>query len=317
MFLVGFFVVREDIKTKRILNKFILIAISLGAFFYLCALITGIIDLAQLTKIAINTLISFVISFIIWKFGLWPAGDAKLFITFSFLLPFQYYTQTYLVFFPAFAFLINICVVYLVFVALKAIPWIWRSLLKLYQRGCFKREFLEHYSRRKGRVFLRVIQNRESAWKLFFRVCSNVLCVAMVAIFFTKRSFRLQPFLVCFLFYGFSRLLFEAFVNFHSRKRIRISEVRAGMNLSEESIKQLKVDQDFFRGLDILRAEGLTERQSNLIREHLAERKIPAVYVYDTIPFSPFIVLGAVTTIFAHGSLLYFVIPLIQKIAGD
>jgi len=317
--LTSIFVVREDIKTKRIPNKFILSAASLGLFFYVIALAAGTVNFIYFLEVMTNAFISFIVSFGIWKLGLWPAGDAKLVITFSFLMPLRYYAQTYLHPFPSFAFLINIFVVYLIFLIVKVILTGWRGFLSLRQRRrCGA--ILRLISRKKHGWFWRerlgIWKNKEFAWKVLGGAPIKILIISMAVMFFEKRSFQLQSFLVYFLFFGFLRILFSVFIDSYGRKRIRVSEVQSGVNLSEASIKRLKADMFFFDGLDTLRAEGLTGHQASLVRDYLSSKGIVRVYVHDTIPFSPFIVLGAAVTILTKGSVLYFISLIMGQTAG-
>ena len=107
----------EDYRTKKIRNKWIAVAIACGIVVHLAAMLLyfvvfknrGIeINFSYYGRIIVNTGISFVVSFVLWKTGIWSAGDGKLFIAFAFLLPLQYYSRGYTEFFPASALLINI-----------------------------------------------------------------------------------------------------------------------------------------------------------------------------------------------------------------
>lgn len=334
IFLTSILVVREDIKTKRIPNKFILSAASIGLFFYMIALVTGTVNFTYFLEVMVNVFISFVVSFGIWKLGLWPAGDAKLVVTFSFLIPLCYYAQTYLYLFPSFAFLINIFFVYLSFLMVKIIPIGWNHFSDLRQAGggYSGQRIFACYMRKKWRVILRIARRKKHAWiwrdrprdagnkrfagKAFGEALIKIFIISVAVMSFERRSFQLRSFLVYFLFFGSLRILFSAFINSYGRKRIRVSEVHPGVNLSEASIKQLKADMSFFNGLDTLRAEGLTGHQASLVRDYLSSRGVVSVYVHDTIPFSPFIVSGAAVTILAKGSVLYSVSLIVGQTAG-
>ncbi len=307
MFLMGIYVVKEDLRVKRIPNKLIGLALLAGGILYGLVLITGTIESTHFFKVLLNAGIAFLISFIIWKLRLWPAGDAKLFIAFSFLMPFYFYSQTYFKYFPSFALLINTFCVYLFFIASRFLFWLIDTSFRLYQRGHFKRKFLLRYVREKRRVLWAALRSRAVLINLFRRVLSKVFMLSVVAVFVTRRSFQFKAFSIYFLVFLSLRILLKAFIDSSTRKRIRSSEVGAGMNLSEETLKQLRSDRDFFRTLDVLRAEGLTLQQAGFIRDHLAAKAIPVCYVYDTIPFSPFIIIGAVVTVLAKGSMLHLI----------
>lgn len=72
-------------------------------------------------KILLNTLLSLLVSFFLWRYGLLAAGDAKLFFLFSFLLPLKYYWKSYLPLFPSFSLLTNIFMPIFIFILIKAI----------------------------------------------------------------------------------------------------------------------------------------------------------------------------------------------------
>lgn len=312
--LTSILVVITDIKIKRIPNKFILAAVSIGLFLHVITLIAGTLHFTHFLRVMMNTFVSFVISFGIWKLGLWPAGDAKLFIVFSFLIPFRYYTQTYLHFFPAFAFLINIFLVYLAFFMVKIIPHGWRSFSELYQ----KRKLFARYLRRKRKVILGSVKDKKPdwMWKMFFRVFVKISILSITAMFFERRSFHLKSFSVYFLFFWSLQILFSVLINSYGRKKIKVSGIQAEMNLSEVTIKHLKSNISFFHGLDTLRTDGLTEHQANLIKDYLSSKGAVRVYAQDTIPFSPFIILGAAVTILAKGSILHFISLIVEQMAG-
>lgn len=326
--LTSILVATEDIKTKRIPNKFILSAAAIGVFFYMIALLVGVIDFTYFVKIMVNTIISFIVSFGIWKLGLWPAGDAKLVITFSFLIPLQCYAQTYLSPFPSFVFLINICFVYLSFLAIKAVPAGWCGFLSLRQRGCFRQKILMCRLRRKWKAILRlasikkhtwisgVVKNKNTVWKVLGWVFAKIFIISMAAMFFEKRSFQFRSFLIYFLFFGSLKILFRLFMDSYGRKRVGVSEIQPGANLSEVSIRRLRSDNAFFNSLDTLRPEGLTQHQAGLIRAYFSAKGIVSVYVHDTIPFSPFIILGAAATVLTKGSVLYLIGRIMGQISG-
>lgn len=61
-------------------------------------------------EVGTNTLISFLVGYLLWNFNLWSAGDAKFFSLCAFLLPLKFYSKSYLTFFPSFNLLVNLFV---------------------------------------------------------------------------------------------------------------------------------------------------------------------------------------------------------------
>jgi len=136
LFFISVVVGYEDIRYGKVRNKWILIGIvwSLAVFFsaffwYFIAFpltrffYANILHSAPDTQISvytihlgyigrslINAAIALVVAFLIWRFKFWAAGDAKLFIVYSLLIPLGYYWKSYFHYFPSFVLLINIFV---------------------------------------------------------------------------------------------------------------------------------------------------------------------------------------------------------------
>lgn len=108
IFVIGIITSYQDFKFGLIKNRWILFGFICGFILYFSAFLFSNLQFLQIKKILLNTLISFVISILIWEIGFWPAGDAKLFTLFSFLLPLKFYWKSYLPYFPSFILLVNI-----------------------------------------------------------------------------------------------------------------------------------------------------------------------------------------------------------------
>jgi Flp pilus assembly protein protease CpaA len=311
MLLTGILVMREDMKTKRIPNKFLLTAAAIGLSLYLVALASNTIDPTHFFKVIMNTILSFAVSYAIWKFGLWPAGDAKFFITCSFLVPLPYYSQTYLRFFPSFALLLNVAIVYLIFFGLRLTTWAIGRVSYLKRRGFFNPKVFRRYLRAKSGSFLKKHKAipRNARIMIYFKI----LIALVTFIFLQSRSVRGHSFLAYAIFFLSLRIIMQAYFKYSILRKIKISEISPGMNLSQESILQLKAEKDFFASIDTMRPEGLTNNQAHLIREHLVARNINSISIYQTFPFSFFIIIGTVVTIYVHGSFLYLISPWMQR----
>lgn len=119
--IIGLVVSYEDIKMGKVRNKLILMGFIAGLLGYLllitAALFSSKVDFIYFKKVLINICISWAISFFIWYVGLWPAGDAKLFILFSFLIPLKYYGDNLPIHsFPSFGLFVNIFISVLIFI---------------------------------------------------------------------------------------------------------------------------------------------------------------------------------------------------------
>jgi len=102
----------EDVKTGKIRNKWIIFALAY-AFAVYSIIIThsfftiGVYEdyfIALLT----NMLFVIIVGFGAWYFGIWTAGDGKLFIAFSSLIPITTYQTGYQEWMPSITLLINI-----------------------------------------------------------------------------------------------------------------------------------------------------------------------------------------------------------------
>jgi len=114
LFLIGGICSYTDFKYGKIYNKWIIIGFFWGVSLYFILFFYNLFYLQQKAnfnyfwEVDINTLISFVIGYLFWQLKLWSAGDAKLFILFSFLTPLKFYSKSYLPYFPSFNLLINL-----------------------------------------------------------------------------------------------------------------------------------------------------------------------------------------------------------------
>jgi len=145
IFIIGFITSFEDFKYGKIKNKWIKIGFlwglaifSLYIFWNLFFLFLQYLKIAPssvfllrfyyLAEIFLNTSIALLVSFLMWHWKVWSAGDAKLFTLFSFLLPLKFYANTYLSYFPSFALLLNIFTIalgiFLIILIYNFLQWI-------------------------------------------------------------------------------------------------------------------------------------------------------------------------------------------------
>jgi hypothetical protein len=124
IFLIGAITSWEDFYTGRVRNKWLKLGFLYGLGVLVFLSLKGLllphlghsigldikIPYIYFLKVYNNTCIAAIIAFFLWKKGLLAAGDAKLFILFTFLLPLKYYWKSYLPYFPSFALLTNIIV---------------------------------------------------------------------------------------------------------------------------------------------------------------------------------------------------------------
>ncbi len=131
LFLIPLFIISgicsyTDLKYGKIFNRWIGFGFLWGIFINTTLLLYNFLFLSQKSNIQyflevnINAVIAFFVGYFIWHFGLWSAGDAKLFALCAFLLPLKFYSKSYLSHFPSFNLLINLFVPLLFSLALSA-----------------------------------------------------------------------------------------------------------------------------------------------------------------------------------------------------
>jgi len=64
-------------------------------------------NLKYLAELLLNGLIAFIFGYLLWRFNLWAAGDAKLFVIYSLLVPLEFYSKNYIPYFSSATLLID------------------------------------------------------------------------------------------------------------------------------------------------------------------------------------------------------------------
>lgn len=126
VFLLGIVTSYEDHKHRQIRNKWILLALlyALAAYIAVILLILlrgGTINIEYFRLYGINVIFAFITALIIWWGGLWSAGDAKLFIAYTALIPLSLYRFGYVQYFPSYVLLINTFVPIFLYYTVKAL----------------------------------------------------------------------------------------------------------------------------------------------------------------------------------------------------
>ncbi len=135
-----------DIKEGKIRNKWIILALAYAFFINLVLIIyfyftTGI-NIQYLIELSTNLLFAIIIGFGFWYIGIWTAGDGKLFIAFSVLIPLSVYGLGYQKYIPSITLLINIFIpallIMLIFILFKIKPKNLKNTLKLFLKEFFQ-----------------------------------------------------------------------------------------------------------------------------------------------------------------------------------
>lgn len=107
---LGLITSHQDIKSGKIRNKWIVFAIAYSAVLNLIFFLMGYYDSHYLSKFFLNGLLALATGFLLWYLALWTAGDAKLFFSYSLLLPLSIYKFSNFELFPSFNILIYVFV---------------------------------------------------------------------------------------------------------------------------------------------------------------------------------------------------------------
>ncbi len=110
--LLGIITSYQDIKYGKIRNKWIILSliyvVIVYTFFILFYSVEGNINKQYLIELIANLIFVLIVGFGLWYIGIWTAGDGKLFIAYSMLIPFSFYSLGYQKWIPALTLLVNI-----------------------------------------------------------------------------------------------------------------------------------------------------------------------------------------------------------------
>lgn len=123
MLLLGAVTSYEDMRARKIKNKWILASLGFMFFFYVFVFLADDTLNASIREdiardILLNGALSLGAGFALWKANIWPPGDAKLFFAYALLVPLPFYNNGYLPYFPSLALLINIFAAGFIYVTL-------------------------------------------------------------------------------------------------------------------------------------------------------------------------------------------------------
>jgi hypothetical protein len=124
----------EDIKIGKIRNRWIALALAYAAAAYALLILyyylTSVINLHYIIELATNLLFAVAVGFGLWYAGVWTAGDGKLFIAFTALLPLSVFSLGYQPWIPSITLLTNTFVAALAVVLLFMLFQIRRTHLQ-------------------------------------------------------------------------------------------------------------------------------------------------------------------------------------------
>lgn len=343
LFLFGAIISYKDFKIHRIKNFWIVFGLMLGFLF--------LFSRQQVSDIFINFIISIIVGFILWKTRVWAAGDAKLFILFSFLLPLNFYSASYLPYFPSFALLLNIFIVVFIFLIIKSAIFYFKNYKE-------KEKFLKASSKK---IFSSIFSNYNlflSIYILIFifsfyyhKFGSNLnmdiftiqtLIFAILIIFsnylseFFKNNIIKRIILLLFfaLLLGGIFLNYGLFIDIMVNSTLTILLYMIIFVLFKELI-DLYIEKNETKTINVSKLEegmvmneksveklklinnislhprGLSIGQVDMIKQASAKLGVEEVSIICPFPFALWMFLGVIATILAQGSIINFFMELI------
>lgn len=333
--LIGFFCFLTDIKEKKVYNKAILFGFLYGLVFFLYFLIIAL-NKDYLIAAAINFVIAALMSYFLWFYNYWSAGDAKLFSLFCFLLPLDFYTNSNYPLFPGFSIMVNLVVPVAFLFLVSSILGIFGKkgqkiefkslvdlasnfikvlfvyiLLPLLVQKIFT--YFDIYFLRSSFFYIILIFLIIFSYKTMMSFLKKNIIINYIVIFcsigysffliLTDRAFIVeQVFYRAFIFLGFLfffRFIVNNYVNKIDVEKVKVSELKEGMVVSEN-------DRAKYRRAFDGNSEKLTANDIDKIKRYCGEENY--LNVCGKFSFAPYIFIAVIITIVLRGSLLSLII---------
>lgn len=331
----------SDIRRGIISNRWIFASISYAflvvAFSAYYAISVGeAINVSYMFDFAANVAASSIFGFLLWKAGVWAAGDGKLFIAYSALLPLSVYSIGYVRFFPSFTIFINTIIPAMAFLlaclfAKAGLRGKLRSAVKIFK----PRSILEDMVTLFGISWIIIMPFSylgigldafafliliPSACILLNKLAGSSIRWVYAVVFILRLIFDRTYILSPVFFAGFAVMtvlyilmkyvIFDLSYDIFS-KSVKVDELRKGMSLANRIVKENgryvarswretagQKAETFFSGT--LRQKDIVElkrlRKSLLVDDTLR--------VSSSMPFALFMLLGAMLTVALNGNMI-------------
>lgn len=314
-----------DFKHKKIYNKYLFMYASISSVVYL--IFFRYIDINNIMPYVFNLIITVVLSYMFYTYKIWAAGDAKLFITITYMIPYELYEVTNKVLFPTLYLLIIIFGTAFISIVIESI------FLLITRKKTIKKELnIEKYSIKnfinnyvEGFLILNLINTINFMYFKDFYI-NNILFIYllnMVILFFVykiseKKNIRtiitliallfniILVFCNSFTFVGFNYkstlivfliIVLKDLCNKYNYEEIKIDELKPRMILSLSAII------DFYgsnvKNLPHSTTEDtdsrITEIEVDSIKRWSKTKKgKETIVIVRHLPFAPFILIGTI-----------------------
>lgn len=137
LFIVGGICAYTDIKYGKIRNDYVGFGLIWTLFLYAYLSVSAVLSLPDkqniyyVLEMALNGSLAIGIGYLMWRFRLWAAGDAKLFVFFSFLIPLKFYSDSYINYFPSFTLITNTFFLIVLFLIFEAFFYSFKKCVKI------------------------------------------------------------------------------------------------------------------------------------------------------------------------------------------
>jgi hypothetical protein len=303
-----------DIKKGKIKNLTVIFIIGFG-------LGINLYFGGNIFLILLNSGLSFIVGYLLWEFGFWSPGDAKLFTAFSFLIPLSIYKQGSIPFFPSYIILVNtfvpVAIFFLFYSIIKlniknlkeklgeifTLPSLSGMIIFILGFSVIFEVINQVFNFEINRIFQIILmlvisetslKFKESHFKIFL-----ILVTILLASLFPTQILSLG-FLIGFLFsfitFQFLRLLLSNLDQFSLKEEVKIGNLEPKMILAEDIIKMddeyVKYSTPIITYFDIIRT--VRKRFSARFRGKLSEEDVNKIHSlrdknkikFDTIKIS-------------------------------
>lgn len=322
-----------DCKYGKVFNKniviFLFIGVTINCTYLSYLLFENQVEKLVFFKYYINLIISIGTSYFFYRFKIWAAGDAKLYFTILFLLPYNLIIDNSLNIFPGFFLLVFIFSISFIYILLETIVFLAKDLgsqrvnkssylnmritiewaqkcLFAYLISTISIELLVHYnpqfySNNKGLILLlnifliSITINLFKGRSILYAIISLVLTFLVIKIF----AFPIVSNSMYVNINSIITLLLVIIIRYlgtkYNYKEILIDDVREGMVLSFDTI--LLFNTSKIKGLPDFTTETTDSRINNNHVESIKKwGKSKALYnnirIVRLLPFAPFISVG-------------------------
>ncbi len=318
----------EDIKYGRIRNDYVLLMIFLGLVLFILKVVIYLIFAGVPNKFYIvdyltNLLLMTFFVFSLWKGKLLNAGDSKLLIAYSALIPINFYKYGYVRFFPGTALLINVFTpifLYLSYLAFKGTSN--KDKIKALKKAVNLKLIIMGYLTLFAFVWLIKVSIPAFRTKYPFSMSIILIVLLMIVLWKLKKltsliilslvilrfAFGQFPDLneikyvsIVILFLFLIRTFFVALAEVSFTERVKISKLEPGMVI----VKSKKAKE----GKKSKKAETVrvTFKNKSRLISSFKSKGVLFVKVKTTTPFAHFAFLGVLLTILIKGDLFSFV----------